>query len=261
MTEPEAGAGAGGDRDLHPAVPAFGRAAAEYERGRPTYPPAVAELLAQELGLGQGTRVCDLAAGTGKFTRLLLETGCDVIAVEPVDGMRDQLAQLLPGVEAVDGRAEAMGLPSGAVDAVTVAQAFHWFDAPAALSEIHRVLRPDGGLALVWNVRDEATPWVARLTEIIGWYKHPASRYQSVDWAAEITESGRFGPVGRTSLPWAQEMTRDVLRDRMRSISYIAALDAAEQDRIIGRILDLVSGFDEKFELPYRTEVYWCRRL
>jgi SAM-dependent methyltransferase len=249
-----------GEPHLHPVVPAFGLAAAEYERGRPTYPPAVGELLARELGLGPGVRVCDLGAGTGKFTRLLLSLGCEVVAIEPVDGMRGQLAQLLPGVEVRAGTAEAMGLPAAAVDAVTVAQAFHWFDASTALAEIQRVLRPGGGLALVWNVRDEAVPWVARLTEVIDWYKRPASRYQTVDWRAEVAASGRFTAVETASLPWAQAMTRDVFEDRIRSISYIAALDPAERDPVVERALDLVAGCDEPFELPYRTDVYWCHR-
>jgi SAM-dependent methyltransferase len=246
--------------ELHPAVPAFGLAAAEYERGRPIYPAAVGELLSRELGLGPGVRVCDLAAGTGKFTRLLLALGCDVVAVEPVDGMREQLSRLLPGVEALPGTAEATGLPDASVDAVTVGQAFHWFDAPVALAEIRRMLRPDGGLALVWNVRDETAVWVARLTEVIGWYKHPASRYQTVDWAAEVAAAGGYEPLRLASVRWAQEMTRDLLRDRIRSISYIAGLPADEQDRVVGRVLELVEDFDEPFDLPHRTDVYWCRR-
>jgi ubiquinone/menaquinone biosynthesis C-methylase UbiE len=254
MTDPPGG------RDLHPVVPAFGRAAADYERGRPTYPPAVGDLLARELGLGAGVRVCDLAAGTGKFTRLLLDLGCDVVAVEPVDGMRRQLADVLPDVVAFDGTAEATGLPSASVDAVTVAQAFHWFEAPAALTEIHRVLAPGGGLALVWNVRDESVPWVAELTSIIGWYKHPASRYQTVDWRAEVAASARFDRLEKATLPWSQTMTRELLEARIRSISYIAALAGGEQDRIVARVLDVVADMEEPFELPHHTDVYWCRR-
>ncbi len=255
MTDPP-----GGGRDLHPAVPAFGAAAADYERGRPTYPPAVGALLARQLGLGAGVRVCDLAAGTGKFTRLLLELGCDVVAVEPVDGMQRQLADVLPDVVTVDGTAEAMELPTASVDAVTVAQAFHWFDSAAALTEIHRVLRPGGGLALVWNVRDESVPWVAELTSIIGWYKHPASRYQTADWRAEVAASGRFDRLDKATLPWSQTMTRDLLDARIRSISYLAALDGEEQDRIVARVLDVVAGLEEPFELPHHTDVYWCHR-
>jgi ubiquinone/menaquinone biosynthesis C-methylase UbiE len=245
---------------LHPAVPAFGRAAVEYERARPTYPSAVGELLGRELGLGPGVRVCDLAAGTGKFTRLLLALGCEVVAVEPVDGMRRQLAEVLPEVEARDGRAEAIPLPPASVAAVTVAQAFHWFDVGAALAEIQRVLEPAGGLALVWNLREESIPWVAEIGEIIGWYKQPASRYQTTDWVAEIAESNRFEPVQKASLPWSQTMTRELLRDRIRSISYIAAMTPDEQEPIVERVVGVVAGFAEPFEMPLRTDVYWCRR-
>jgi SAM-dependent methyltransferase len=122
----------------------FARAAAAYERGRPGYPSAAVDFLAARLRLGPGRRVVDLAAGTGTLARSLPATGAEVIAVEPVAEMR---AALPARARAVDGTAEA------SADAVAVAQAFHWFDGDAALAEIHRVLRPGGALALVWNRR------------------------------------------------------------------------------------------------------------
>lgn len=247
--------------DLHPVVSAFGDAAAEYERGRPGYPPEVGDLLRSELGLGPGVRVCDLAAGTGKFTRLLLELGCDVVAVEPVDGMRRQLAAVLPDVEVLDGTAERIPLGDGSVAAVTVAQAFHWFDVQVALAEIHRVLGEGGGLALVWNMRDESEPWVAEMSRIIDWQKRTASRYQTVDWKAEVAASQRFAPVERRDLRWDQPMTRALLEDRVRSISYIAASSPTEQDRLVARVLALVDAAGEPFPMPYRTHIYWCRRI
>jgi SAM-dependent methyltransferase len=127
---------------------AFGPAAGDYEAARPSYPPEAVALLERELGVGPGARVCDLAAGTGKLTRLLASTGADVVAVEPVPGMRDQLLATTPGVEVLDGTAEAIPLPDGSVDVVTVAQAFHWFRFDEALAEIARVLRPGGTLLL-----------------------------------------------------------------------------------------------------------------
>ena len=123
-----------------------------YERGRPSYPPEAITLLTAELELGPGRRVLDLGAGTGKMTALLAATGADVVAIEPVAAMRERLVARLPGVEALEGTAEAIPLPRGSVDAVVVAQSFHWFEAPVALAEIARVLRPHGGLALVWGV-------------------------------------------------------------------------------------------------------------
>jgi SAM-dependent methyltransferase len=107
--------------------------------------------LVERLGLAPGRVVIDLAAGTGKLARQLVPSGARVVAVEPLVEMRS----LIPaGIETLDGTAEAIPLPDTSADAVTVAQAFHWFDAEVALREIERVLRPGGLLALVTNRRE-----------------------------------------------------------------------------------------------------------
>ncbi|HWJ96893.1 MAG TPA: methyltransferase domain-containing protein, partial [Acidimicrobiales bacterium] len=142
------------------AAEGFGAGAAAYEKGRPSYSDDVVAWLVERLGIAPGRTVVDLAAGTGKLTRLLAATGASVTAIEPVDAMRDQLLQACPGVEAVSGTAEAIPLPDRTVDALTVAQAFHWFDPAAALAEIARVLRPGGALGIVFNERDTREPWV-----------------------------------------------------------------------------------------------------
>jgi SAM-dependent methyltransferase len=150
---------------LHPAAQqGFARAAGEYRRGRPGYPAAAIEHLAERLDLGPGRSVVDLAAGTGALTRPLLALRCVVVAVEPVAEMR---AQLPAGARALDGTAERIPLPDAVADAVTVAQAFHWFDGDAALAEIHRVLRPDGVLALIWNRRVLEDPVNAAIEELV----------------------------------------------------------------------------------------------
>src|SRR3954454_1555934 len=130
---------------------AFGPAAGDYERARPSYPAAAIDVLRRELGIGPGRMVCDLAAGTGKLTRLLVPSGATILAVEPVPGMRDELRVAVPDVEVVDGTAEAMPFPDASVDAVTVAQASHWSRFDEALAEIRRVVRPGGGLAILFN--------------------------------------------------------------------------------------------------------------
>ena len=124
---------------IHPTAAAgFSLGAAAYERGRPGYPAEAIGWLAEQLGLRAGRTVLDLAAGTGKLTRALVETGAEVVAVEPVDEMRAQLEAAVPAARALAGTAEEIPLADGAVDAVTVAQAFHWFDRDAAFTEIHR---------------------------------------------------------------------------------------------------------------------------
>src|SRR3954447_12587724 len=114
------------------AAAGFSAGSNAYDRGRPSYPPEAVDLIVAELGIGEGSTVVDLAAGTGKFTALLVPTGATVLAIEPVAEMRETLVRTVPGVEAKDGTAESMPLPDGSADAVIVAQAFHWFDAVAA---------------------------------------------------------------------------------------------------------------------------------
>ncbi len=240
------------------AAQGFEAGAAAYELARPGYPDEAVAVLVAMLGLTAGVRVLDLAAGTGKLTRRLVALDASVVAVEPVDGMRQQLIQAVPGVEVLDGTGEAIPLGDASVDVVTVAQAFHWFDAPKALTEIARVLRPGGGLAILWNERDESTPWVAEVSRVIGWHERSVSRYQHVDWAAVVAESGRFTPVQERVVRWEQPMTRDLLADRIRSISYIAAMPAAERERRAADVVALVRRMPEPFPLPYTCRVQWA---
>jgi SAM-dependent methyltransferase len=239
----------------------FGAAAQAYENARPGYPAEALALLAGELGVAPGARVCDLGAGTGKLTRALVELGAEVVACEPVDAMRALLAKALPTVRALDGTAEHIPLPDASVDVVTVAQAFHWFDAPAALAEIARVLRRGGALVLLWNERDESTPWVAEMSRLIRWHERTVSRYQHVDWAAVVAASGAFTPLEEQSSRWDQPLTRDMLADRVRSISYIAAMPVPERERLAREVVSLVARRPEPFPLPYICRVQWARSI
>ncbi len=144
----------------------FDRSAALYERGRPDYPASAIRFAATTFDLGPGSAVLDLAAGTGKLTRALQTTGATVVAVEPMAGMRRVFRRVVPRVPVINGRAEAIPLPAGFVDAVFVGQAFHWFRPGTALREIARVLRPGGALVLVWNTRDDRVRWSRALTRI-----------------------------------------------------------------------------------------------
>ena len=241
------------------AAAGFGAEAATYERGRPSYPEAAVGHLVDQLELGVGCRVLDLAAGTGKMTRLLLATGADVVAVEPVAAMRVQLHNAL-GVEALEGTAEAIPLPDASVDAVVVAQAFHWFDAPRALAEIVRVLRPGGALALVWNERDETVPWVAELGRIIHWNTRQPYRV-GTDWRTVIDPVGVCTPLQHRRFQHVQEVDVELLLERVVSTSYIAAMAPEERRPILEGVRALVAAFPPRFPLHYDTDVWWCRAL
>jgi SAM-dependent methyltransferase len=246
---------------VHPrAAVGFGRAADAYERARPDYPPAALAWLRDRLGLGPGRTVVDLAAGTGKLTRLLLPTGARVIAVEPVTEMRAALARAVPAAEILDGTAETMPLSDGAADAVTVAQAFHWFSTAQALAEIHRVLGPDGSLALVWNRRDLDDPLQRALDRMITRHRGDAPTHRSGQWKAAFETTELFGPLEEHLVPHRQELDRSGLVDRVMSTSVMAALPDAERRAAIADIEELASRQTEPIPIAYTTEIYLCVR-
>ncbi|MEM5430862.1 class I SAM-dependent methyltransferase [Cupriavidus oxalaticus] len=248
------------------AAQGFASQADTYARGRPEYPTAIDDWLRATLGLGPGRTVLDLGAGTGKFTRRLAETGAAVIAVEPVAQMRAQLENALPAVQALAGSAEAIPWPDASADAVICAQAFHWFANDRAIAEIRRVLRPGGRLGLVWDVRDESVDWVAQLTAIMTPYEGDAPRFYKGDWQRVFPAEG-FGPMALHSLPYAHVgPPRQVIVDRVMSVSFIASLPGTEQERVRAALQAVIDGHPalagrQEVAFPYRTEAYSCARL
>jgi SAM-dependent methyltransferase len=230
----------------------FAQSAEAYELGRPGYPAAALEPLA----LSPDLVVLDLAAGTGKLTRPLAASGATVIAVEPVAEMR---AALPDSVRALDGTAEGIALEDAAVDLVTVAQAFHWFDGDAALREIHRVLRPGGRLALVWNRRVEDAEVNMAIDELLSPHRAGTPTHANDAWRAAFERTTLFGPLDEHVFANEQVLDEDGLVARICSISFIACLPRLERVPVLVRARELVSG--GRVTLPYRTEVHVCERL
>ena len=245
----------------HPtAVAGFGSSADAYERGRPSYPDDAVAYLAAELGLGPAARVLDLAAGTGKLTRLLVEGGAEVVAIEPVAAMRAALGHAVPGVSVLDGAAESIPLADGSVDAVTVAQAFHWFDAEAAIAEIHRVLRRSGRLGLIWNVMGADADWLAALRELVHGNRGSAPAYGVSPWREAFRATPLFTPLTERTFGLVHKLDEDGLIDRIMSTSYVAALPDADRERLAGEVRALVQDVPRPLRVPYRTDVFTCRR-
>jgi SAM-dependent methyltransferase len=225
----------------------FGAAAEAYRRGRPTYPQSAVEFAVPR----RAGRVLDLGAGTGKFTELLVAAGLDVVAVEPSEEMRAQLAAAVPGAAVRSGSAESIPLPDASVDAVVVAQAWHWVDPELAVPEVARVLRPGGALSLVWNVRDHTEPWVALLDNVL----HQHTR-QEMD--TEPVLPSPFERVERTEIRWRHSLSRGELLDMVASRSYVIVLPERERAQLLAEVEELldshpdVKGRDE-LSMPYVT--------
>jgi SAM-dependent methyltransferase len=230
----------------------FARSAQAYERGRPGYPDAAVDRLVAAL---PGRAVVDLAAGTGKLTRALVARGLDVVAVEPVAEMR---AAIAAPARAVEGTAEAIPLADAGVDAVTVAQAFHWFDGPRALAEIHRVLRPGGVLALLWNRRDTRDALQGRITDVLEPHRGDVPAHRDEAWRAVLRDSPLFGPLSEATFTNEQHVDAEGLADRVGSISFVAAMDAAERERLLAEIRALAG--DGTVTLRYVVELQLATR-
>lgn len=238
----------------------FQQGAAAYERGRPGYPPEAIEWLVGQLSLVPGRTVLDVAAGTGKLTRELVASGADVVAVEPVAAMRSVLEQVVPGARVLDGTAEALPLDDQSVDAITVAQAFHWFDGPAALAEFHRVLRPAGRFALIWNRRLRDQPVWRAVSEITEPYRRDTPAHYRGEWRQSVDATSLFAPAGELEVPLEQELDADELVDRVGSTSFIAALPDSERADVLARVRGVAAGTGGSVRLGYVTEAFAYER-
>ncbi|MFB8003512.1 class I SAM-dependent methyltransferase [Nocardia sp. NPDC056000] len=226
----------------------FGAGAVEYAKSRPHYPLDAVRWLVP----AHADKVLDLGAGTGHLTRGLSECGFDVIAVEPSEGMRREFARTSPDVPVLAGTAEQIPLEDDSVDAVVVAQAWHWIDVDAAAPELRRVLRTAGELGLVWNIRDEREPWVAELGRIM---------HQGVeqDMGSENPYVGElFEPIERYDVEWVYQLSRPRLLELVASRSYIITLEPGAKQQVLDSVAELLNTHPavrtrSRIDLPYVT--------
>jgi SAM-dependent methyltransferase len=227
-----------------------------YEQARPDYPSAALEHIVETLGLEPGAHVVDVGAGTGKFARQLVARGLRVTGIEPIAEMR-RIFERVVDAEVVDGTAESIPLDDGVADAVTAAQAFHWFDPERALPELKRVLRPRGGVALIWNVRDESHPLHRSYAEAIKPYKGDVYPAGAGHPAGKPLASPLFTDVEERAFPHAQLMDADALVARAASVSFVARLPEDARAPLLERIRELAP--PGTFEFPYVTKVFTAR--
>ena len=243
----------------------FDRAAGAYERGRAGYPAAAVETILAATDAAPGRTLLELGAGTGKLTRELVGSGARVIALEPVAGMRHILTRTAPEAEPLDAVAEAIPLADASVDAVVAAQAFHWFDPEVAAAQVARVLAPGGAVALIWNRRDERVAWVRELSRILDGLAGDAPRYRTGLWRRGFDGNPAFEPLTLETWPHRGAEGREVVLDRVASMSFVAALAEEPRARLLAEVTDLLETHPDlrgrvDVALPYVTELFTTRR-
>ncbi|WP_341956912.1 class I SAM-dependent methyltransferase [Microbacterium sp. LWH13-1.2] len=240
----------------------FGAEAANYEAGRPEYPfEAVAWML--ERMPADSRRIADVGAGTGKLTRVLGHApGAEIVAVDPDAAMLAALRQSVPGVPTFQGSAERMPLPDASLDAAVLGQAWHWVEPIAASEELGRVVRSGGVLGLIWNIRDERTEWVRRLTDVM--HSSPAENMVNGPESEGPRIAAPFGRVETQRWEWNRPITRTQLHQMARSRSYLIAASADERAQITRQMDALFDELgldgDSTIDLPYVTHVFRAAR-
>ena len=246
----------------------FSNRADDYRRYRPSYPWAVIDLMRDTCGLIAGAAVADIGAGTGIFTKLLLEAGFDVTAVEPNEAMRRAAEEDLrhfPRFHSVAAAAEQTGLPGASFNAVTVAQAFHWFDHPAARREFQRLLRPDGWVFIIRNHREiDDSPFARDYEDLLKTLGEPyeTAAHRDQDTRGRILKE--FFPAGSMRIAHFDNphvMDWPGLRGRFLSSSYIPAQGDPRHEDYLARLEQIFKKHAQNGQVTFaqKTEVYYGR--
>ncbi len=241
---------------LHPLAAGFADVADSYHRGRPEYAPAVVEALAAELGLAPGADILDLAAGTGKLSRALLAADFDLVAVEPLAELRQLLIDAVGSSRVLDGLAERIPLADASVDAVTVADAFHWFDQPVALAEIRRVLRPGGGLALLSTIPDwSGASWAHEVGALIQRLRPPHPHFDGTPWRDVVRAVGGWTELREIRVSASQPADPERIVDYVASVSWFAAMPEQQRAEALAEVQALVVAGETPAEFPVHVTI------
>ena len=251
----------------HSAKQGFSSAAELYQQVRPHYPQEIVPWLQQQLNIAENSHVVDLGSGTGKFLPYLIPTQAKITAVEPVTEMLQQLQQKYSAIESIQASSDQLPFEDASIDTIICAQSFHWFANAETRNELHRVLKPSGHLALIWNQRDIKVNWVNALAEEIAMYEADTPRYHSGAWKQVFAERQQFQLKDLTTFRLLhQGSVEQVVSKRLLSTSFIAALPQIKQQRLKAKFEQIVFDFtglsaQDQIDFPYTTFAYHFQKI
>lgn len=240
----------------------FGSIADQYNRLRPSPPPAAIDWLLPD----RAALVVDLAAGTGLFSRAIGAKAGQILAVEPDTRMSKVLLEQSPGARAVAGVGEALPLASARADAVLISSAWHWMNPELAVPEIGRVLRDGGRFGLIWTSRDREVAWVRHIDQL----REPVDQPGGVDTHRNrmrrlaLPESHPFTNIETTSFTFTKTIPVEDYAPMIATYSRIITASEPDKTRILARVREAI---DEQFpgatevELPMRSLCWRADRI
>lgn len=241
----------------------FSSRADNYVKYRPGYPDAVIDILKSDCGLTKTSVVADVGSGTGILTKLFLDNGNSVFAIEPNAAMRLAAERLLGssrGFKSIDANAEATALEAQSVDVVAAAQAFHWFNRAKAKREFVRILKPGGWVVLIWNERRlDSTPFLRAYEDLLLRYGTDYGKVRHENVTSEIDEFFAPEPFQLRTLQNAQHFDFESLKGRLLSSSYAPDQDHPNFTAMLGELAEIFKGNEKHgiVSFEYETKVYY----
>lgn len=230
-----------------------------YAKYRPTYPDGVIDFLIEQTGLQKDWNIADIGSGTGIFSALLLNRGYKVWCVEPNRAMREEGEKQLKKFTkftSVDATAEKTGLQDRSIDLITVAQAFHWMNLDAAKQEFKRILKTPGYIALVWNIRSTATPFLQKFEQLKVDF---GTDYKATRMVKEPDIKAFFdpSPFVYECMPHSQLLDYEGLKGQLLSTSYVVS-EGPKFEAMIAALKDLFEQYQEDglVKIDYDTKIY-----
>jgi ubiquinone/menaquinone biosynthesis C-methylase UbiE len=253
---------------LHPSAQnGFSSSAELYQQVRPSYPQEIVFWLKNRLNLSQQSTIIDLGAGTGKFIPYLQQITPKIIAVEPISAMLAQLQNCYPNIQTTQAFSHNLPFSINFADAICCAQSFHWFSNQETLLELHRVLKNEGWLILIWNQRDTQIEWVKAIADTIQPFEGDTPRYHNQKWQNVFQEQNLFKLKHQiTFLFFHHGTVEQVVLKRLLSTSFIAAMPASEQLQLKQKFEEILRDYiqktaQDKINFPYITHVYAFQKM
>lgn len=241
-----------------------------YDQVRPSFIPEAVDRLTSALDLHEGSKVMELASGTGKFTKAIADKGYDLTAVEPSIGMIESFKKNFPDIPCVQGDSYNVPFENDTFDGIIIAQAFHWFADDSSLKELARVLKPGGKLGLIWNHEDlsdlSEDNWQVQVSNYIWQYDVNVPQYRHMKWPGAIKSQSYLNPEYKEAdFKWEKPNNIDEIWPYWESRSYITALPDDEKARVKAKVEDLLNQYatvndDGKIISRRHTHVVWTEK-